>query len=103
MKEEVTRLVVRVQPNAKQNEVLGFREGVLHIRIAAPPVKGKANQELASYLGDILGIAKSRVSVEKGTTGKRKLVSISGLNKEQVTSIISGLNKTRDQQKKRPV
>ena len=89
MKEEQARLAIQVQPNARQNEVLGFRQGILHIRIAAPTVRGAANQELIKYLGDILGIAKSRVIIEKGITGKRKLINISELNQEQVTRTIN--------------
>lgn len=90
MKEDHARLVLQIQPNAKHNEVQDFKEGVLHIKIAAPPVKGKANQELIRYLGDILGIARSRINIEKGTTGRRKLISISGLEKDRVTSLITG-------------
>jgi uncharacterized protein (TIGR00251 family) len=94
MKEEETRISIRVQPNAKKNEVLGFRDGILHIRIAAPPVKGKANKELVDYLSDILGIAKSRIEVEKGAAGKNKLVGISGINRERVESIFNTLTDT---------
>jgi len=88
MKEEVTRISVRVQPNARRNEVLGFREGVLYLKIAAPPVEGKANRELVNYLADIMDIAKSRINVEKGTAGKNKLVGISGLSRERITEIM---------------
>ena len=68
--------------------MLGFREGILYLKIAAPPVKGRANQQLVKFLGEILGIAKSRVVIEKGKTGKRKLVNIGGLNEEKVNSLI---------------
>ena len=82
------RLVIRVQPNARQNEIVGFREGVLHLKIAAPPVKGRANQQLVEFLGEILGVAKSRVIIEKGKTGRKKFVSIRGLNMEDVNNLI---------------
>ncbi|MFC1921331.1 DUF167 domain-containing protein [Chloroflexota bacterium] len=91
MKEEA-KLVIRVQPNARKNELQGFREGQLYIKIAALPVEGKANQELVSYLSDILGIAKSRITVEKGVTGRRKLISIAGLNQERVNAIIADMD-----------
>ena len=81
-KEEKASLVVQVRPNARQNEVTGFSDGVLRVRIAAPPLKGKANRELANYLGDILGIAPSRVTIEKGLTGKTKRVTVSGLDRQ---------------------
>jgi len=78
-----TRIVVQVQPNARQNEVLGFKDGVLQIRIAAPPVKGKANQELIKFLSAILGVGKNNLTIEKGVTGRRKLIGITGLTHDQ--------------------
>lgn len=89
MKEEQTKLVVQVQPNARQNEVLGFKQGVLYLRIAAPPARGKANNELINYLGDVLGIAKSCVVIQQGATNKRKLISIEGINQDRCMSIIA--------------
>ena len=88
MKEEQAKLVVKVQSNARQNEVLGFKQGVLYIRIAAPPIRSRANQELIKYLSDILGITKSHVTIQKGITNKRKLVSIEGSNQDWVVGII---------------
>ncbi len=85
MTEEVqTRIAVRVQPNASQNQVLGFKDGVLYVRIAAPPIKGKANQELIKFLSNILGVSKSSLTIEKGMTGKRKVIGIRGLTQDQV-------------------
>lgn len=84
MEEESVRIMVRVQPNANRNEVLRFKDGVLHIRIAAPPIKGKANQELIKLLGDILRVSQSHLTIEKGMTSKRKVIGISGLTQNQV-------------------
>ena len=81
---EQARIVARVQPNARQNEVLGFKDGVLHVKVAAPPAKGKANQELVKFLSDVLGVSKSHLTIEKGITGKRKIIGISGLTQSQV-------------------
>ena len=85
MVEEVqARIVVRVQPNAAQNQVLGFKDGVLYVRIAAPPIKGKANRELIRFLSDVLGVSRNKLTIEKGITGKRKVIGISGLTLNQV-------------------
>ncbi len=83
-----TRIVVHVQPNASQNQVQGFKDGVFYIRIAAPPVKGKANQELIKFLSDILGVSKSNLTIERGMTGKKKIIVISGLTQDQVMKSI---------------
>lgn len=82
-----------VQPNARRNEIKGFREGILYLKIAAPPTEGKANRELVTYLSEILGVAKSLISVEKGQKVKKKLVSISGLDLERVTDILVNATK----------
>jgi len=91
--EEQARIVVRVQPNASQNEVLRFKDGVLHVRIAASPTKGKANQELIKFLSHILGVSKSNLIIEKGMTGKRKVIGIDESTQDQVMAQLERLGK----------
>jgi uncharacterized protein len=80
--EKHVRIAVQGHPGAKRNEVVRFEEGVWHIKIAAPPTEGKANKELIEFLSEVLDISKSRVSVDKGATGHRKLIAIEGITKE---------------------
>ncbi|MFC2011008.1 DUF167 domain-containing protein [Chloroflexota bacterium] len=84
MKEEQAKIVVQVQPNASQNKLTSLKDGVWHLRIAAPPVKGKANQELLKFLSGILGIGKDNLTITKGMTGKRKVIVIKGLAQNKV-------------------
>ena len=84
LKNEPVRIRVQIKPNASQNEVLGFKDGILHIRIATPAIKGKANQELIKFLSNILGTSKSNLTIEKGMTGRRKVIAISELSRNQV-------------------
>lgn len=84
VEKEQAKIIVRVQPNASQSEMLGFKDGVLHVRIAAPPIKGKANRELIKFLSDFFGVSKSNLIIKKGATGKRKVIYISGLTQNQV-------------------
>jgi len=79
-----TKITVQVQPNAKRNEVLGFEDGVLKVKIAAPPVKGRANKELIAFLSQLLNVSKSSITLEKGATSRRKLIGISGLSQAEV-------------------
>lgn len=81
---EPIRISIKVQPNARQNEILRYQDEVLHIRIAAPPVKGKANRELLRFLSDILGLSQSQLTIEKGMTSRVKVVGITGLTREQI-------------------
>ena len=75
---------VHVQPNARRNEVVGFKEGVLRVKIAAPPVKGKANKELVDFLSKLLGVSKSSITIEKGLTSSRKVIAVEGLSQAEV-------------------
>ncbi len=84
MKEEHATITVQVQPNASQNKITRFEQGVWYLKIAAPPIKGRANQELLKFLSDILGVSKSSLTIEKGMTSKRKLIAIQGLSQNQV-------------------
>lgn len=88
MKEEPATIVVQVQPNASQNRVARFEDGILHLRIAAPPVKGQANRELLRFLSDILGASRTSLTIEKGLTSKRKVIAVTGLTQQQVTALL---------------
>jgi len=87
--EQGVRIAVRIQANARQNKIVGFQEGILHIKIAVPPVKGRANQELIRFLSAILGLSKSHLSIEKGLTSKNKIIAIKGQSKNQVESLLN--------------
>ena len=91
--EKQVKIVVRVHPNARQDEILGFKDDMLHLKIAAPPVKGKANLKLIKFLSDILGISKSSLTIEKGVTGRKKVIGIHGLTQNQVMERLARLLK----------
>jgi uncharacterized protein len=81
---EQSKISVQVQPGASKNKIMSFQDGVWRIRIAAPPVEGKANKQLIQFLSDCLGIPKSSITVDKGQTSKRKIVAVLGMNEEAV-------------------
>lgn len=82
--EKMVKIMVQAHPGAKRNEVLRFEDGVWHIKIAAPPVEGKANKKLIEFLSEVLGVSKSRLTIEKGATSHRKLIAVEGLTAEAV-------------------
>ena len=69
-------LTIRVQPKARKDEVIGPHDGALKIRITAPPVDGKANAHLIKFLAKTFGVAKSRVQLISGETGRNKRLRI---------------------------
>jgi uncharacterized protein (TIGR00251 family) len=84
-------LRVRVQPRASRSEIVGWRaDGALSVRVAAPPVEGRANAALADLLADALDVRRSAVTIELGSRGRDKLVRISGLTPAQVRQRLGG-------------
>ena len=83
------RLAVKVTPNAGRNEITGFKDGVLQVRIAAPPEKGKANWELIDFLSKTLGIRKSSILIVKGQTGRNKVIIIEGMSGDEIIKRLS--------------
>ena len=92
MKNEQAKILVQVQPNASQNKVKRFEDGILHLRIAAPPVKGKANRELLKFLSGILGVGNTSLTIVKGSTQRKKVIAIEGLNQMEVTAKLETLD-----------
>jgi len=73
-------ILVKVVPRAKKNGIAGLLGDSLKIRIQAPPVDGKANKMLIKFLGDILDVPESRVSILAGESGRSKRVRIEGID-----------------------
>ena len=82
-------LTVRVTPRARRTEVAGVRDdGTLKIRLAAPPVEGKANEALIKFLAGLLGVRKRRIEIVAGHRGLDKIVSIEDMTSAEVESLI---------------
>jgi uncharacterized protein len=71
-----TRIAVRVQPRASSNQILGFRDGVLRVRLQAPPVDGAANDALVRFLADEFGVARRHVQIVSGFGSRNKIVEV---------------------------
>jgi len=69
-------LRVHAQPGAARSEVVGPHGDALKVRIAAPPVEGKANAELVAHLAVRLALPRSSVTVRRGASGRAKQVEI---------------------------
>ena len=78
-------LALHIQPGAKKTEVAGQHGEALKIRLAAPPVDGKANDCLIGFLADRLGVPKVHVVLEAGATSRTKRVRVVGITVEEVS------------------
>ena len=78
LKPSAGRLLVEVKvvPGAARSCVAGIRDGALLVRVAAPPERGKANEELRACLARALGIPKSAIDLVAGASSRRKRVSV---------------------------
>ena len=70
------RIAVHVQPNASRTEITGVVEGALKIRLHAPPVDGKANEALISFMAERLKVAKRDVDVSRGHGSRQKMLEV---------------------------
>jgi uncharacterized protein (TIGR00251 family) len=69
-------LALHVQPGARKTEVAGLHGDALKIRLAAPPVDGKANAALIEFVADRLGLPKSAVRLASGQNSRRKTLEL---------------------------
>jgi uncharacterized protein (TIGR00251 family) len=83
------QLALKVTPNAGRNEISGYKEGVLQVKVAAAPVKGKANKALTDLLAERLGIRKSAITIIKGETSRNKVVLINGISSENLSKLLN--------------
>jgi len=92
-KDTATLLHCRVTPKAKKSEILGWVEDGqnrrrLKIKLAAPPVDGKANQALVKFLGKKLGVPRSRIKLISGEKSRLKTVEIVGMDGAEVEGLL---------------
>lgn len=79
-----TLVTCRVVPSAPKSGIAEITSEAVRVRVAAPPVEGKANRALEVFLARLLKVPKSAVAVVKGETGKLKKVLVAGLSPAEV-------------------
>ena len=80
---------MRVQPRASRNEILGWREGVLSVRLTAPPVEGAANQACRALLAEALGLRRADVELLAGEKSREKRFRLTGITEEELRQRLS--------------
>ena len=75
---------VRAHAGARQNAVLGERQGALRIAVTAAPEKGKANRAIIDLLSDRLGVAKSSIELIAGETTPQKRFLVIGADEDSI-------------------
>ncbi len=70
------KLLIRIVPNAKQSEAVGWEGQTLKVRIAAPPIEGRANEELVRLMSELCDCAPSQIEILKGLGSKQKTLDV---------------------------
>jgi uncharacterized protein (TIGR00251 family) len=65
-----------VLPGARHSELVGRHGSALKVRVAAPPVEGRANNALVTFLAELFAVPKSHVRLERGRGGRSKQVRV---------------------------
>lgn len=81
---EKALLKIRVNPRSSRNQVTGWRDDALQIKLTAPPVEGAANKAVLEFLAEQLGIKKSQIALVSGTTSREKIVEITGISDGEI-------------------
>jgi uncharacterized protein (TIGR00251 family) len=67
---------IQAQPGVKRTEVAGLHGDCLKVRLASPPVDGKANECLIEFLAERLGVKRRQVTITRGLNSRRKSVFV---------------------------
>ena len=85
------RVHIKAQPSASKNEIVSFEQGVLKMKVAAPPVRGRANAELVNFLAKSLGLSRTQLSIVSGAMSRDKVIAVAGKTQEDVDRRLKAL------------
>ena len=74
-----------MRPRAGRDEIVGWQDARLRVRVAAPPADGAANEAVRALLAERLALARSRVEIVRGRTARTKVVRVLGLTPEDLS------------------
>lgn len=83
------KLVLHVQPGAKRTEVIGLHGDALKIRLAAPPIEGRANEALLRFIAGSFNVPRRNVELKQGALSRHKVVLVNGSTLDPESLLIS--------------
>jgi uncharacterized protein (TIGR00251 family) len=75
---------VKVVPRSSKTAIAGLLGGMLKVKLAAAPEKGKANESLVEFLADTLGVKRNTITITSGLTSPVKTIQITGVSAETI-------------------
>ena len=88
-KDDAVTIRVRVQPRASRTEIIGEHAGAIKMRIAAPPVDGKANEECRRFLAKLLKVGATSIEIISGDSSRDKIIRVSNMTARRVLEALS--------------
>ena len=82
-------LPVRAAAGARQNAILGVRQGMLRVAVTAAPEKGKANRAIVELLSEALGVPKSAIELLSGETSPQKRFLVAGAKADEIRQTLA--------------
>jgi hypothetical protein len=81
-------LNVKALPRSSRCGICGIYGDALKIKVTAPPVDGRANEEIIAFLASGLGIKKGQVTIVAGHNATRKVVAVTGCGREDIERLM---------------
>lgn len=79
---------LHVQPQAPKSQIIGEYNNCLKVKIKAPPVDGKANDEIIRFFSEILHCPKNNIEILKGDKSKQKKILVRGMKLTDVQNLL---------------
>ena len=92
----MARITVKAHPRARRSAITGRFGEAWKLDLAAPPVDGKANEECVRFLAELAGVARARVRVVTGATGRLKVVEIEGAEQAEMEKLLEAAASARE-------
>ena len=80
-----------VQPRSSRTTIVGLHDDSIKMAITAPPVDGKANTQVTTFLAKLFKIPKSSVTILSGHQSRHKKVAITGIKQAEIKTILAPL------------
>ncbi len=86
---ETNRVIrVKILPRSSKNQVVDMAEGVVRVKLTAPPVDGQANRALKKFLSSILKVPKTDIEIVSGAKSRNKSLVVHGVSSGHVKDIL---------------
>ena len=88
-KNNAVTIRLRVQPRAARTEIIGEHAGAIKMRVAAPPVDGKANEECRRFLAKLLKVGATSIEIISGDSSRDKIIRVSNMTAKRVLEALA--------------